>query len=422
VTVAGQPGKTLTMSANSLAMEGNYYFPTWQGMEEANVRARWSLFGVPEQTYDVLSGVTGQLFQRNGGNQVTGGAGADNVGWGNTGLEGTVSFGELPLDFSSGRLNQINLLTEDINPLYSGEDAVGTYEGTPVTISGSEQLNWTWLTAGGSNWQYWAQSADAASTCSLGNDGTAYSPAAMDSSGWWSGLICGVGHASWFGVTVKAGRSWTLEATAVDETGAASGAKLRPVMGVWRASDPVGPLPTISATVGSMNSTNVGMTQLPVASAGADAALSIAITDLYGAGRPDFAYKARMLYADSVAPAVVGSGGGQITVTGTGFRAGNEVTVNGVKATVSSWSATKIVASVPTMLAAKMAVGVAADVAVIDAGTGGSTVMSGVLSYSNAADVVKLVSAPGVYVGRCDGSCGRECAACGCGRAARYVR
>ena len=61
----------------------------------------------------------------------------------------------------------------------------------------------------------------------------------------------------------------------------------------------------------------------------------MAIADARGDGRPDFAYKARVLYADAIQPAATSYEGGQITITGIGFCAGNEVLVNGVAAAVS---------------------------------------------------------------------------------------
>ena len=61
-------------------------------------------------------------------------------------------------------------------------------------------------------------------------------------------------------------------------------------------------------------------------------------------GRPDFAYKARVLYAASVRPAAVNLAGGQIAISGEGFRQGNQVSVNGVPATTVSVSANQIVA------------------------------------------------------------------------------
>ncbi len=60
--------------------------------------------------------------------------------------------------------------------------------------------------------------------------------------------------------------------------------------------------------------------------------LRFVIADARGDGRPDFAYQARVLYADTIQPADTSLSGGQITISGMGFRAGNQVLVNGVPA------------------------------------------------------------------------------------------
>jgi hypothetical protein len=137
------------------------------------------------------------------------------------------------------------------------------------------------------------------------------------------------------------------------------------------------------------------MTATSVATTTAES-LRFVITDARGDDRPDFAYKARVLYADSIAPATVSIKGGTITISGMGFRTGNEVKVNGVVATVSSWTASTIVAVAPPESAFTSNPTGPVDVQVIDLSTGGSTVMTGVLSYSTsvAADVMTLISAP----------------------------
>ncbi|WP_433966680.1 hypothetical protein [Tunturiibacter gelidiferens] len=77
-----------------------------------------------------------------------------------------------------------------------------------------------------------------------------------------------------------------------------------------------------------------------------------------------------------------------------GFRTGNAVTVNGVSATVTSWTANTIVATVPSIHALGSSTALVADVAVTDLSTGGTTVMTQSLSYAAPVPVLSLVSAP----------------------------
>ncbi|MES2391881.1 MAG: IPT/TIG domain-containing protein, partial [Acidobacteriota bacterium] len=174
----------------------------------------------------------------------------------------------------------------------------------------------------------------------------------------------------------------------------ATNQKLQPLIGVWNAADQLGTLPTVASTSVAMNSLAVGTTQVHMAAATAGSTLRIAVADQFGGGRPDFNYKARILYMDSVAPTTVGTGGGLITITGTGFKQGNQVLVNGVRATVTSCSATQIVAIAPSAAAAKATAGVPLDLEVLDTRTGGTTVLPSVISYAAAVDLVREVSAP----------------------------
>jgi hypothetical protein len=78
-----------------------------------------------------------------------------------------------------------------------------------------------------------------------------------------------------------------------------------------------------------------------------------------------------------------------------GFQTGNEVLIDGVLATVQSWTSTQIVALAPSMTTARAASGTAVDVEVLDATTGGVTDIAGALTYNlGTKDVVTLVSAP----------------------------
>jgi hypothetical protein len=369
-------GKTWTLY-DAVALEGWIRFPTGQGMDQLNVTVMRNYAGTSYvQPWQVASGVSGMREVTNRGNPVTGPAAADTPGLGDWDAPAFFTIGRVDVGYTGN----LWLTTEPINPLYVGAYAIGPYQRPVTAPSGSVQTMAGLSELPGYMSAFWDTVSDAAAACSP-NDGSENAPAAADPSGWWPGLLCGAGHTSWWSASVKAGRTWTLEATALDETGNVTAQKAQPVIGVWNASDPTGTLPTVRAQAYPMNAMAMGTTQLPIGSSASDASLRIAVADQFGGGRPDFAYKMRVLYADSVAPAQVGTGGDQIVITGTGFRSGNRVTVNGVAATVVSWSATQIVAVAPSMTAAGATVGVAVDVAVVDVSTGGSTVISGALTY-----------------------------------------
>jgi hypothetical protein len=236
--------------------------------------------------------------------------------------------------------------------------------------------------------------ADAASAPNAVGDGVESSPQPVAAGGWWTGLLSGRGHTSWASFAVRAARTATVEVTAVDESGLATTAKAMPLIGVWGASDVMGTLPTVAFTPSSFNTITLGMTATGVAAA-QTGSYRVAISDARGDGRPDFVYKARVLYADSIAPAATSYLGGQIAISGMGFRAGDEVLVNGVPAVVSNWTASTIVAVAPPESAFRTMPSGAVDVEVVDLSTGGTTVMSSVLMYGGVApDEMTLVSAP----------------------------
>ncbi len=166
-----------------------------------------------------------------------------------------------------------------------------------------------------------------------------------------------------------------------------------PVIGIWNATDARGSLPGVAGVAQAFNGEGTGMTTL-AASFTQQNQLRIGIADQRGDGRPDFNYQARVLYADSLTPANISAAGGTITIIGLGFRTGNAVTVNGVAATVSSWTANTIVATVPSLHALGSNIALTANVAVTDLSTGGSTVMTQSLSYAAPAATLNLLSAP----------------------------
>jgi hypothetical protein len=385
VTAANQTAGKVLNNTNGVNVEGWTYFADGQGMELLNMTVtRSSSDGVGWEGFQIASSMTGAAFQQNGGNPVTGPESAvDDVGTRWVDAEANWNIGNVPV---APTYTGLWIKPEAINPLYTGAYAIGPYQRTPMSVAGTVPTTISPFAQAGVQQAFWLTMNDEPAGCSPGNDGTETSPAAADASGQWSGLLCGLGHTSWWSVGVKANHSWTLETTALDENGVATVQKAQPVLGVWNASDATGTLPTVASQPVAMNAMALGVTQLRVPAAGADSSYRMVVADQFGAGRPDFAYGARVLYADSVAPAVVSTAGGPITIKGMGFKAGNQVLVNGVRAAVTSWTATQIVATAPTQKAAGAA-SAAVDVEVLDASTGAVTDMAGALTYSGAAVV-----------------------------------
>jgi hypothetical protein len=402
---APAPGKIWSYTQASI-VEGAVTFPTGEGMQGVNVVVQRQQGGwdIPEAWYDTSS-VSGYRFQQNAGNAVTGAGSGIAASMGSTDLqwEGYYNLAWIPNIDPEGAQNGGMfgvVTTEAINPLYIGAYSVGPYATGNVAPSGAPESHLldqytlqAYRYSDSPVLGYFAPN-DAASNCDTSGDGIESSPLPVAPSGWWSGVVCAHGHAAWSSFTAKAARTATLEVTALDESGLATTAKAMPVIGAWAATDPTGTLPTVAASASAFNTVSLGMTAAGVATTQAEG-LRFVIMDARGDGRPDFAYQARVLYADAIQPAVTSFNGGQIVISGMGFRVGNEVTINGVAAVVSSWSATSIVATAPIENAFGENPTGPVDVAVIDLSTRGTTVMTGALTYGNIApDVMTLVSAP----------------------------
>lgn len=387
------PGKTLSLEG-ALEIDGSVQFPGWLGMDGVNVVATRYLAGSQPEPWQAVSAITGVGSWKNGGNPVTGPSSAqDNVGAPNQQVAMRFVIAREPLT-----ANFMTILTlENVNPLYTGAYSIGPFQRPPVTLSGTPERQAVWTTvAQGPAFQGVIQQ-DAPTACFDPLTGYESQPRGLDPSGFWSSNICSIGGNVWRTMTARAGRTWTIEITAQDESGGRTTSKLQPVIGVWNASDATGQLPTVAAQPIPMNTVVPGLTQLTVPAGSSDGDYRFTLADYYQGGRPDFAFSARVLYADTVAPATVTASGGQITINGMGFANGNRVLVNGVVAKVISWSATQIVAVAPTLTAAKASGGIPVDVTVQDLTTGGTTNMTGVLTYPGGGTRgLAQVSAPSV--------------------------
>lgn len=365
------------VTANAVAVTGSLGFPGGIPMSGVNVvirrYQRWGAYGT--DAYQDVATVSGYGLSQNRGTPVTGPS-SDAVGIsGSTATATTAGFDMGAVTMTTG--NSFSFSSEAVNPLYVGEFAVGSYRMGSPSLSGSSLAITTGGYLAGGRMSIPVVVADASSDCSTGQDGTESTPATLSSDGFWSGRLCGVGHSSWITFGVKAGRTATVEVIATDETGAASQRKAMPLLGVWHASDATGSLPGIARMAVAFNSARTGMTQLRVPFAAAES-VRLAVADARGDGRPDYSYRARVLYADAVSPSRLAAAGGTIAITGVGFTASCTVTVGGVSARVTRVSATELDALVPALSAGTK------DVVVTDLTTGATTVMSSALVYGGA--------------------------------------
>jgi hypothetical protein len=389
------PGKVDSLyNANQLV--GHLQFPTGQGMQGVNVVGRrWAQFTAisQEEDWETVSSVTGSLYQRVRENPVTAAIASvpGSMGTTEASYEGYYEFARIPM--LPGSWQDVYIYTEPVNPLYTGQYAVGPYPTNTVDPSGSDVPQLASVMPSYRIALVSLTTANPASTCTPGADGTQAAPAAVVAGGWWNGLLCAEGHTAWSSLTVKGNRSFTIEVTAEDEQGFVSTAKAMPVIGVWNATDAQGSLPGVAAASEAFNGESSGMTTLTIQSAQPNT-LRVAIADERGDGRPDFNYQARVLYADALAPSFLPATGGAITITGMGFRPGNTVSVNGVAAAVSNWSATAITATVPSLHQLGASSATVADVEVADLSSGGTTVMRQALTYGTPVPSLNLLTAP----------------------------
>jgi hypothetical protein len=396
-------GKQVSL-ANATAAQGVVSFPDTEGMSGVNVvTVREPSFTLdPEGWYEV-SAVTGSRFHTAGSSPFVSADTSALGSMGSTvpGQRGVFEVSYFALLGSTTYQNEI-VSTEPVNPLYIGAASVGVYGAGAVAPAGSPPAAAVYLQAPpGTLVEENFAIADAPSACGNGADGTQAEPMEAPASGWWNGLLCGYGHAAYAAVNVKAGRSLTVEVTALDANGLATTSKAMPAIGLFAPTDAAGALPSLGVAATAFNSMCVGMTTLnaaPFAAGGTGGVVRVGVADERGDGRPDFAIQTRVFYADSVAPALVPvAGGGRLTISGMGFRLGNEVLVNGVAAAVVSWTSTTIVATVPSLGTAGAVAGTAVDVEVLDLGTGATSTMTGALTYDGNAQVpntMLLVSAP----------------------------
>ena len=396
-------GKQVSLSAAAV-LQGTISFPSGQGMAGVNalVREGSPSTGLMDSWY-TASSVSGWRFRQSNGppwvspdTSATGSLGQLDVG-----QLGQYSIASLPISDASNS-ETVTASLEPVNPLYHGNYSLGPYSPGVVSPAGSLPPVQSVRTEPFAGYELNFTLADAPVACGEGTDGTASAPMQAPASGWWTNLICGYGHVSYVGLDVRPNRSFTVEMTALDAQGVPTTDKLMPVIALFSPSDGANS-PSLGTTPTAFQVLGIGTTTVS-ASTGQLSRIRIGLADQRGDGRPDYSYQARMFYADQVTPSVVAIAGGQVTISGMGFRVGNAVTINGVAASVTSWTANQIVLTTPTLAQAQATSGMPVNIVVRDRTTGATATLSSALTYdpvSELPDSMGLVSAPSgtLYVG-----------------------
>lgn len=391
--IAGFKNKKLT-AANTISVTGTISFRNGQGMEGVNVVLRPMIPGttIPDVRYTVTA-VSGVYFHGNAGNIISGTTdAAGNVlarfGSDDTSLEGYFDLSGIPIP-PGETVDTWQLSFEPVNPLYTGSESVGPYTTAQVTPSGTlPSMALPGLTAGSSVVQG-VTIGNSAGDSLTGNDGLISAPATVPPGGEWTARLAGYGHTSWLQFRAKANREFTVETEALDDSGQPTLNKAQLLLGAWNGTDAMSSAP-VTYTPLAFNGAVEGLTKLPVLTL-ADSEIRIGVSDARGDGRPDYLYHGRILYADSVQPAILPVSGGPIAISGFGFRSNSMVTVNGVSATVTSVSPTEITAVAPPSSGATGTV----PVEVEDPQTLGIAVIADGLSYgAQNNDTIGIITAP----------------------------
>jgi hypothetical protein len=338
--------------ATTARIHGSLYFADAQGhaaqpMQGVNVIARWvdPATNQPSRAR-AYSTISGALFRGNAGNPITGDTDAlgqryDRFGSDDTTLEGFFDLAGLEIP-SGSTIAQYQLTVEPIDTNWSY--AAGPYQPWQVLPSGNLAAVTVTVSLGGDAEQDLVMHSSAILTPRWGSISTWDSPAPVSPNGEWMGMLGTYGKTDYFQINAQQYRTLSVVATALDESGAPSELKARPVIGIWGMSDPQGSAPP-AATV-PFDTGFFGTTRL-TASLLATTSVRIGIADERGDGRPDFAYHARVLYADIATPTRVGmqlpTG---VALTGLGFAPGLTATVGDANAPIMALSGTQMVINV----------------------------------------------------------------------------
>lgn len=391
--------------ATRARIRGTVYFADERGqagqpMQGVNVVARRldPATGTPSKTFTSAS-VSGFRYRGDHGNPVTGflGPGGEPLarfGSGDAGLQGWY---DLPgLEIPPGQASASYQLTlEPLNPLYKNEFAVGPSRYGVVTPSGSiAPVMVVNLAAGAEVTRDIVVANSARVRRDAAEPNRFAAPAPIPAGGTWWATLSPHGDSDFYHFRVRAGRSFHLRVTALDEAHVSTPVKMQPVVGLWLRGAPADSAPMLFAA--PFNTAIQGQTRLSVAVA-ADADLMLGIADLRGDGRPDFLYHARLLYADTASPSRLPANTGGLTMlAGLGFNGNTTVSIGGQNAPVLARSGSRLLVQAPALGNG------AANIVVTDLATGDASTISGGAQYGTiSGDLIQVVAftSPSVPVG-----------------------
>jgi hypothetical protein len=347
-----------------------------QPMQGVNVVARLiDGTGKPSRQY-VVTSVSGFAFHGNAGNIIDGYVDANGIRydrWGSSdpALEGFFDLGQLVIPTGQS-IAQYQLSVEAPDARWSL--GVEPYAPTQVATSGSFAPVVVTVTNGSNVSRDILMLQNEIAQAHPGSGSTYANPAALPQGGGWGSWISGYGSTDWFEFTAQANRTASVSVTAIDETGQPTETKLLPVIGIWQLSDQSGN-PAPASTPSAFNSTTWGMSRLDAMFTLTDT-FRVGVADFRGDGRPDYFYRANLLYSDTVTPARLSLAGGVTRLNGTGFNPRLLVSVAGNNGNTLSASATQIEMAMPAGLQDGTA-----SIQVTDSVSGAFSQMIGALTY-----------------------------------------
>lgn len=336
-------------------VHGSVYFRGRDGlaaqpMQGVKVVARWidPNTGLTSHRYATAS-VSGFLFRGNAGNPATGfadnsGERYDKFGSADPVLQGY--FDLAGLQFPDGRNTaQYQIAVETVNEACADFLSVGPYRSGQVAPSGTAAAAILTVNKGDDLTRDFVMSNSALPLRETA--GTFSAPARLPASGTWAGSLSPYGNLDYYSLTARSGRTMTVKITALDDGSKATQNKAQPVIGVWEASAAENSAPDVAVPYFNSGETGVTVLNAQFVTGGK---FKVGIADFRGDGRPDFRYRGRIFYGDSVAPArVTRQQVTSLTVRGIGLDAATTAKINGSSTPVVAAYSDRVVLAAPSL-------------------------------------------------------------------------